>query len=86
MSELKEKIQNCLVEHLRMVNSPQEIPVDADLSTLGLTSMAATNLLIDLEDEFNVQFPDSMLTPEVFHSVDSLGEAISSLMNDRVSA
>lgn len=86
MSELKEKIRSCLVEHLRMVNDPQEIPVDADLSTLGLTSMAATNLLIDLEDEFDIQFPDSMLTPEVFHAVNSLEEAVASLLDERVSA
>ena len=86
MSSIQEGIRNCLLEHLRMVKSPEEIDVEVDLTTFGLTSMAATNLLVDLEDEFDVEFPDSLLTPEVFHSVVSLESAIRSLLDEKVSA
>lgn len=84
MSKTKERIQQCLVEHLRMVASTNDINPDVDLTTLGLTSMAATNLLIDLEDEFDVEFPDELLTPEVFRSVLTLEAAIDRLTADRV--
>ncbi|MDC0662365.1 phosphopantetheine-binding protein [Marinobacter sp. SS21] len=86
MSTIKEKIQQCLVEHLRMVSAAEDIDPNAELTTLGLTSMAATNLLIDLEDEFGVEFSDDLLTPEVFRTVASLETAIEGLLADQVTA
>lgn len=86
MNRFHEGIRQCLVEHLRMVSSPNEIDLDVDLTTLGLTSMAATNLLVDLEDEFDVQFPDELLTPEVFRTVETLASAICSLADQQASA
>ncbi len=86
MSTIKEQIKQCLVEHLRMVSSVDDIDPNAELTTLGLTSMAATNLLIDLEDEFGVEFSDDLLTPEVFRTVSSLETAIEGLLADQVTA
>ncbi len=86
MSTIKEQIKQCLVEHLRMVSSADDIDPNAELTALGLTSMAATNLLIDLEDEFGVEFSDDLLTPEVFRTVSSLETAIEGLLADQVTA
>lgn len=86
MSAIAQRIKQCLVEHLRMISSADEIESNAELTTLGLTSMAATNLLIDLEDEFAVEFSDHLLTPEVFSKVTTLESAIAGLLADQVSA
>ncbi|KKD39701.1 hypothetical protein WN50_01825 [Limnoraphis robusta CS-951] len=69
-----------MVEHLKFVQSIDQIDDEADLNSLGLDSMSATNLMIDLEDEFNITFPDDLLTPETFRTVQTLNSAIQTLI------
>jgi acyl carrier protein len=45
----------------------------------GLTSLATVDLMLALEDEFEVEFPDDLLKRETFQSVRSLSKAISGL-------
>jgi acyl carrier protein len=54
--------------------------MDEDLGKLGLDSMAAINLLVDLEQEFGIQVPDSLLTPETFATGRSLEDTIRRLL------
>jgi acyl carrier protein len=62
--------------------------ISADISTLddqanlfraGLSSHASVNVMLALEDAFDVEFPDHMLTRSVFESVEAIVEAISGL-------
>jgi acyl carrier protein len=60
------------------------VPVDsladeADLFAAGMTSHASVNLMLALEDAFGLEFPDRMLTREVFVSVSSIAAAIAEL-------
>lgn len=55
------------------------LPEDVPLAQLGLDSLASINLLLDLEDTFEVSFPDEMLTPETFRTVGSLRAAVERL-------
>jgi acyl carrier protein len=52
---------------------------DADLFAAGMTSHASVNLMLALEDAFNVEFPDRMLTRGVFTSVSAIAAAIAEL-------
>ena len=49
---------------------------DADLYQAGMTSHASVNVMIALEDTFDVEFLDSMLKRSVFESVDSIAAAL----------
>ena len=49
---------------------------DADLFAAGMTSHASVNLMLALEDAFNLEFPDRMLTRGVFASVAAIAAAI----------
>ena len=69
-----------LGKHLRLVADADGIPLTADLADLGLDSMAAVSLLMDLESTFDVTFPDEMLTAETFQSASTLEQAIVTLM------
>jgi acyl carrier protein len=42
------------------------------LGDLGLDSMAAVNLLLDLEQAFDVQIPDDLLSAETFETFASV--------------
>lgn len=49
----------------------------ADLYQAGMTSHASVNVMIALEDTFDVEFLDSMLKRSVFESVASIEQALS---------
>jgi len=52
---------------------------DSDLYQAGMTSHASVNVMIALEDAFDVEFLDSMLKRSVFESVDSIASALSEI-------
>ena len=74
------KLKNILVGHLNQVESIDQIIETEDLTLLGLDSMGAMNLLFELEDSFNVSFDESLLTPEVFKTTNSLHNALLTLV------
>jgi acyl carrier protein len=49
---------------------------DADLYGEGLSSHAAVNVMIALEDAFDIEFPDSLLRKSTFASVDAIRAAV----------
>jgi len=69
-------LKELAVEHIAALNSVGQVDVDSDLAELGLDSMSAMNLLLDMEDEFDVQFPEEYLTAEVFSTLATLATAI----------
>ena len=50
-----------------------------DLFECGLSSHASVNIMLALEDEFNVEFPDALLRKSTFESVGSIRSALESL-------
>jgi acyl carrier protein len=69
--------EEILRRHLPMAKA--EIGDDDLLADLGLDSMAVVVLLVDLEDSFEVEFPDDLLSVEVFGTPRSLWTAVNSL-------
>ena len=49
---------------------------DADLYGAGLSSHAAVNVMIALEDVFDIEFPDSLLRKSTFASIDAIRAAV----------
>jgi len=52
---------------------------DADLYQAGMTSHASVNVMLALEGEFDIEFPDHMLKRSVFESIASITGAIDEL-------
>jgi acyl carrier protein len=62
-----------------------DVPVEAladddDLYAAGLSSLAAIQLMLTLEDEFGIEIPNRMLTRRLFSSIDSLAAALTELL------
>jgi acyl carrier protein len=55
-----------------------------DLFSAGLTSFATVAVMLAIEDEFDVEFPDALLVRATFRSLESLGEAIAGLKGQAV--
>ena len=74
-----EKIRSVLAEFGRLGPTAQDLRDDADLRQAGLTSHASVNVMLALESCFEVEFPDHMLTRNVFSSIATLRAALEEL-------
>ena len=58
-----------------------DVPVDqiddaTDLYEHGLSSLATVQIMLAVEDAFDIEIPDAMLTRRLFQSIDSLAAAV----------
>ena len=68
-----------LYGHLKQIGEGDSLTMESNLYVLGLDSMAAVNLLLELEEVFGVVFPDTFLTESTFETPQALKSAIISL-------
>jgi acyl carrier protein len=60
--------------HLRVPAS--DVAPEADLYAIGLTSHATVNVMIEIETDLDIEFPDELLTKATFGSVRALEHAV----------
>ncbi|MEO6774866.1 MAG: acyl carrier protein [Kofleriaceae bacterium] len=80
MSDTAAKIRNILKEHGRLTKDADALAADADLYQAGMTSHASVNVMLALEGEFDVEFPDAMLKRSSFESIAAIGTVITELV------
>ncbi len=80
---MTDKIRRILKDHGRLAKDAAAIPEDADLYQAGLTSHASVNVMLALEGEFDIEFPDHMLKRSVFESIAAMRAAIAELTTGR---
>jgi acyl carrier protein len=51
---------------------PSPFPLDAQLSDLGVSSLKMVNLMLAVEVEFDIAIAQTDITPENFHSLQSI--------------
>jgi acyl carrier protein len=83
MSENATKIRSILKEHGRLTKDAEALADDADLYQAGMTSHASVNVMLALEGEFDVEFPDHMLKRSSFESIAAIRSAIDELTAGR---
>lgn len=72
-------IRGILAQHGRLNVDIAALDEDFDLYSVGLTSLATVGIMLALEDRFDVEFPESMLSRSTFRSIASIAEAVSNL-------
>jgi acyl carrier protein len=83
MSENASKIRTVLKQHARLNRDAESLDDDTDLYQAGMTSHASVNVMLALEGEFDIEFPDHMLKRSVFESVGAIAMAIDQLAGNR---
>ncbi len=81
---MKEQIRQVISEHGQLSVPIETLADDADLYQAGMTSHASVNVMIALEDSFDLEFLDSMLKRSVFESVDSIAAALAEVRSAAV--
>lgn len=76
MHVMRDQIRQVIKEHGHLSVDVDSLADDASLYQAGMTSHASVNVMIALEDSFDIEFLDSMLKRSVFESVDSIAEAL----------
>lgn len=76
MDQMNDEIRQVIKEHGHLSVDIDGLADDADLYQAGMTSHASVNVMIALEDTFDVEFLDSMLRRSVFESVASISAAL----------
>jgi acyl carrier protein len=79
MTDLATEIRRVLREHARLPVDIDSLGDQADLFRAGMSSHASVNVMLALEDAFDVEFPDNMLKRGVFESVAGIEAAIREL-------
>ena len=74
--DLDKRIKTVLAAHGRLGSDAQALTADADLYQAGLTSHASVNVMLALEGEFDIEFPDNMLNRSVFGSIGAIRAAL----------
>jgi acyl carrier protein len=77
--KLATEIRQVLRDHARLPVDVDALDDHADLFMAGMSSHASVNVMLALEDTFDVEFPDAMLKRSSFESVAEIAAAIREL-------
>jgi acyl carrier protein len=60
-----------------------EIADEADLYAAGLSSFASVQLMLGLEESFDMEFPDNLLNRKSFASIAAIEQTVRMILDDR---
>ena len=78
-SSTRDRVRALLKTTGRLQTDIDTLGNDADLYAAGLTSHATVNLMLALEEAFDVELPDALLRRRTFSSVDAIVEALAEI-------
>ncbi|ADZ72342.1 acyl carrier protein [Polymorphum gilvum] len=73
------RIRELLARHGALPVGVDSLADEADLYEAGLTSFASVQLMLALEEAFDIEFPDSLLNRKSFSSIAAISAAVASL-------
>jgi acyl carrier protein len=72
-------IRDVLDQHAKLPVDVSTLGDESDLYQAGLTSHASVNVMLALEDSFDIEFPDELLRKSTFESIAAIQAALQSL-------
>jgi acyl carrier protein len=74
-----DRIRGILARHGKLAQDAASLSETDDLYQAGMTSHASVNVMLALEGEFDIEFPDHLLTRAVFASIGAIQAAVDEL-------
>ncbi len=84
MSDRTETIRTLLAQHGKLATDVNMIGKDQSLYAAGLTSHASVNVMLAIEDEYDIEFPERLLKRATFETIGNLSEALDSVLGTQV--
>ncbi len=82
---MQDEIRSILAESGRLAVSVDSLSDDADLFAAGLDSLAIVNVLMSIEEKFDIELPDEFLTRRSFANITTIKQVIADLSGSAVS-
>lgn len=77
-------IRDLIARHGALPVSIETLRDEDDLYEAGLSSFASVQLMLGLEDAFDIEFPETLLNRKTFASVAAISAAVASLTPGQV--
>jgi acyl carrier protein len=74
--EVTEQIRQVVKQHARLSVEVETLSDEADLYAAGMSSHASVNLMLALEDAFEIEFPERMLRRRAFENIAAIRSAV----------
>jgi acyl carrier protein len=79
-NNIVERVKNVIIKYAEIPEDITSLDENESLFVKGMSSRASVAVMIGLESEFDIEFPDEMLRREVFESTYSISKAVESLL------
>ncbi len=83
---MKQKIRELLARHGGLSMAVSDLKDDSDLYKAGLSSFASVQIMLAIEEAFDIEFPDSLLNRRSFQSIDAIALAVESITGSAAAA
>ena len=76
----KDSVWQLIAAYAKLNEDIAKLSDGSDLFEAGLTSLNTVNLMLAIEDEYDIEFDDDSLNRETFQSVDALVAVVGGLI------
>ncbi|SOC40969.1 acyl carrier protein [Rhizobium subbaraonis] len=76
---MKQKIRELLAKHGGLPVAVDQVADNADLYAAGMSSFASVQIMLAIEEAFDLEFPDSLLNRKSFQSIDAIAKTVEGL-------
>ena len=74
-----ERIRELVVAHAGLAGDGSDLAEDTDIYRAGMKSFASVQLMLALEEAFEIEFPEEMLNRATFRTIGSIERAVAAL-------
>jgi acyl carrier protein len=79
MTTMQDEIREILAQSGRLAVPVESLEDEADLFAAGLDSLAIVNVLMSIEEHFDIELPDELLSRRSFSSISTLKRVVTDL-------
>ena len=80
---MNETIRGLLTKFGSLPAAVDQIADDADLYAAGLSSFASVQLMLGIEETFDIEFPDNLLNRKSFASINAIEKTVGMILDGR---
>ena len=82
MDDIVLGVREILDDYAKLAKPAANLELKTDLFATGLDSMAVVNVMLALEERFDIEFPESRLTRAAFADIQSIATAVRQALED----
>ena len=84
MSDVSSRVREIVAGCGEFAVDVSQLKGSSDLYAAGLSSFASVQIMLAIEEAFDVEFPDSLLNRRTFQSIESIAAAVEGILSEAV--